>query len=124
MAAFLSDEWFDALAAAAARATPPADAAVAVGHVVRRRDGEVAWTLVLRDGRATVERGTVEGADVVLHDDEETAAAIHRGELTAQEAVARGRLKVSGDVRRLVAATAALATLDGAFAKLRADTTD
>ena len=123
MPAFLSDEWLAALARAAGDASPPPETDVAIGRVVARSQGDVKWTMVLRKGVASVVVGDVSAADVVLRDDEATAAAIHRGELTAQEAVANGRLKVRGDIRRLVAATAALAAVADAFAKLRADTT-
>ena len=62
-------------------------------------------------GRPTVAIGGVElleDADVVLIHDADTAAAIHRGDLSAQQAVEAGRLKLRGDTQKLIASAAAL----------------
>lgn len=64
-------------------------------------DGEITYVVRLADGRLSV----VPAAgphDVSITFDHETAAAIQRGESTAQEAFMAGRAKVGGDARRLL----------------------
>ena len=82
---------------------------------------DVSWTVRVGGGTVVVDQRS--DADVTLTTDRETAAALARGELAAQDAVAAGRLRVSGDVTRLVGSSAALAGLDSAYAALRATTT-
>jgi hypothetical protein len=46
-----------------------------------------------------------------------------RGELAAQDAFATARLRIGGDLSKLLAAADGLAGLDAAYAGVRADTT-
>jgi hypothetical protein len=115
---FLSDEWVDALAAAAAVASVETDATLAVRQVV----DDVSWTVRVAGGRITVDRDAA--ADLTITTDRATAAALVRGELAAQDAFATARLRIGGDLSKLLAAAAdGLAGLDAAYAGVRADTT-
>ena len=114
---FLSDEWVEALAAGAASATVDPTVELAVRQVV----GDVSWTVRVADGRVHVDRD--EAADVTITTDSDTAAALVRGELATQDAFAAGRLRLGGDLARLLAAADGLAGLDAAYAGVRADTT-
>ena len=117
MPAFLSDEWIDALAAAAAGAVVGPDAEIAVRQVV----GDVSWTVRVAGGRLTIDRDPT--ADVTLTTDPETAAALVQGRLATQDAFAAGRLRLGGDLTKLLAGAGALAGLDAAYAGVRAGTT-
>jgi predicted lipid carrier protein YhbT len=117
MPVFLSDEWIDALRAAAARATPSPEARLAIRQVV----GEVSWTVRVADGAVTVDRG--DDADLTLSSDATTAAAIARGDLAAADALASGRLQVAGDLGALLGAADGLAGIDAVYAGVRAETT-
>jgi predicted lipid carrier protein YhbT len=114
---FLSEEWVEALAAAAA--TIELDPAVDLA--VRQVVGDVSWTVRVHDGRVAVDRD--EAADLTITTDRETAAALVRGDLATQDAFAAGRLRLGGDLRKLLAAADGLAGLDAAYAGVRADTT-
>ncbi|MFP5254779.1 MAG: SCP2 sterol-binding domain-containing protein [Acidimicrobiia bacterium] len=128
MADFLSDPWFDELAAAAAQARPPEGVRVVLQQVVSddasagARPLEVAYALRVGDGRVEVVRGTVPDADVTFRLDRATAAAIARGELSAQAAFLAGRLRIGGDVHRFGGAAEALADLADVFGQVRAST--
>jgi SCP-2 sterol transfer family len=61
-------------------------------------------------------------ADVTFACDRTTAAELAQGVLNAQRALTSGRLKIKGEVDRLVAASGALAALGDLLAGLRADT--
>lgn len=117
MPEFLSDEWVDALAAAAASASVAEDAELSVRQVV----DDAAWTVRVAGGRIAVDRDAT--ADVTLTTDRATAAALVRGELATQDAFAAGRLRLGGDLTKLLDAAGALGGLDAAYAQVRATTT-
>ena len=127
MPEFLSVEWIDALDAAAQAATLPESAAevsFTVEQVVRDAPGgEVRYHLRLEGGRARIRRGPVEAPDLRLFAGYDVAARLQRGELSAQQALAAGDLKVQGRLQRLVQAGDALQALEDLFAPVRADTT-
>lgn len=114
---FLSDEWVDALAATAASASVADGAELSVRQVV----DDAAWTVRVAGGRVAVDRDAT--ADVTLTTDRATAAALVRGELAAQDAFAAGRLRLGGDLTKLLAAADALGGLDAAYAQVRDTTT-
>ncbi|MCU1375645.1 MAG: hypothetical protein JWO68_2931 [Actinomycetia bacterium] len=117
MPVFLSDEWVDALAEAAATAEVDPTATLALRQVV----DDVAWTVRVAGGRIRVDREAA--ADLTITTDRATAAALVRGELATQDAFAAGRLRIGGDLSKLLAAASGLAGLDAAYAGVRADTT-
>ena len=117
MPAFLSDEWIDALAEAAAHASTTPDVRLAIRQVV----GEVSWTVSVRDGSVTVDREP--RADLTLTTDAATAAALASGELATPDALAAGRLQLTGDLAALLAAADALGGLDAVYAGVRDSTT-
>ena len=122
LAGFLTDAWLDELEAVAHAAAAPDGAALVVQQVVTDGpDGhEVAYALVLEDGRIRVERGRVPGADVTFSQDRATAEAIHRGELSAQAAFMQGRLRLGGDLRAVIERAVELASIDDVLAGARA----
>jgi hypothetical protein len=94
--------------------------------------GEVRYRLqVGDDGASVTEIGPGGDAapdggtpfDVRLTTDYPTAVAISRGQENAQIALARGRLRLGGNVDALVRRSEVLAALDDATAQLRATTT-
>lgn len=117
MPAFLSEEWVDALAAAAAAVSVEPGVTLAVRQVV----GDTGWTVRVAGGRVSVDRRSK--ADVTLTTDAETAVALVRGEVAAQDAFAAGRLRLGGDLQKLLSAAGALAGLDAAYADVRSTTT-
>ncbi len=134
MVRFLSSEWFDQIDATGA---DPADPDVVADHaddlrlrqvVTGTPDGDVAYMVMIRDGRARVERQpdvshAPPEADITITSDWPTAAAIAQGQLSTQKALMQGRLRVRGDVARLVGRTAQLAGLDAIPAGVRENTT-
>ena len=81
---------------------------------------EVAYALVVDDGRVRVERGRVDDPDLTFTQDRATAEAIHRGELSAQAAFMQGRLRLGGDLRAVIDRAGELAAIDDVFASARA----
>jgi len=65
-------------------------------------DGEVDYFLQAGGGNATMAIGTLEGADVTVKQAYDTAKAISTGELNTQTAFMTGKLKVSGNLAKLM----------------------
>jgi len=125
---FLSETWFEALAAALKK-LPPEDlladmpaGGLALGQIVTgvpavagataAQDGEVRYTIVLRkDGSASLVSGSVEPADVVLVEDWSTANAIVAGTSSLPDLLTAGKIKLRGDSNALVSAGDLLATV-------------
>jgi hypothetical protein len=126
VAEFLSPEWLAELGDAAVRMTvPEAVDELIVEQVVR--DGpsgsEVRYSVRFTDGQACVVPGAADDPDVRVITDYETAAALQRGELSAQAALVAGRARLQGPIQHLRGREAALRGLDDAFASVRATTT-
>jgi len=124
VAQFLSPEWVEQLDAALESFPLDPEASVSVGHVVRDGEGgEITYVFAVANGRAGIELGPVDDADVILFQDYATAVAIARGDVTAQQALANGGLKLRGDVGALVRAGSLLANVGPALVGVRNSTT-
>ncbi|MHB1535623.1 MAG: SCP2 sterol-binding domain-containing protein [Acidimicrobiales bacterium] len=86
-------------------------------------EGEIRYHVLLAGGSALIRPGAPERADLTFTNDYPTASALVRGELSTQSALADGRIRVRGDLRRLADAGGTGAGLDPLPATLRAETT-
>jgi hypothetical protein len=105
MAAFLSQEWLD-LQCRLAGDLPSRPGATARIQVVvsGTPDGQVAYTLVVEDGRlAEAALHPDDSAQVTLAQTYDDALAIARGELDLNVAYMQGRVKAAGDIGALMA---------------------
>jgi putative sterol carrier protein len=125
MAEFLSDAWVAELDAAARSADDLAvERVLVVEQVVRRTDGrDAAYQVHFGPDGASVTAAGTGRADVVLVTDVDTAWALHQGGLRAQDAFARGALKVRGRPEVLTGRAELLAAFERAVAPVRAGTT-
>ncbi|CAN5686246.1 hypothetical protein BH10ACT1_BH10ACT1_01790 [soil metagenome] len=110
MAAFLSQEWLDAQVAASRSWPEVPGLAVTIQQVVPGApDGEVRFVAVVADGRlASATLGVDAEAELTLTTKFPEAKALAAGELDANVAFMRGRIKVAGPtgpLLRLLAAT-------------------
>ena len=122
MPSFLSPAWLEQLTALAGGDQIGTGAAVVQQLVTDGPDGDVAFVLEVDGGRVRARPGTDPGAVVTLIESWDTAARLHRGELTAREAFMSGLIRVRGDVRRMVEIAAGLSSLGSALASLRDET--
>jgi SCP-2 sterol transfer family len=125
---YLSDAWIDALDAAVRdapplRTTTPLVIESVVTEVPRR--GEVRYRLAVDASGARARSGDAGDPppELRLTTDYATAVAIAQGTENAQTALARGRLRLGGDVNVLIAHADTLSTLDDLTAGVRAETT-
>ncbi|HEX7095542.1 MAG TPA: SCP2 sterol-binding domain-containing protein [Acidimicrobiales bacterium] len=120
MVRFLTAEWVAALDRAATAAGPCADSLD--GLVVGYRVDGFDYHVTVADRRVRFRPGAVDDATVTFRLDRDTAAAIARGELSAQRAFMSGKLRIGGDTKALVRAQSAFAALGDVFAAVRSDT--
>ena len=65
-------------------------------------DAESGYYVAVSDGNATAAPGTAENPDATIVQSYETAQAISKGELNTQMAFMTGKLKVSGNMAKLM----------------------
>lgn len=122
MAGFLSEAWFEEMAAAGRAASVDDSLRLTVQQVVTGvpDQGDVAYVVEIRDGTIDVRRGHAVEPDLRFTQDHATALAVHRGELAAQAAFIAGRLRVGGDLSALLVHARTLAEVDDVFGGARA----
>ncbi len=120
MPAYLSEEWIqEADAALRASGLCTADGE---RFAVEQRVGEVVFHMVFDGDGARVSIGPAVGPAVVLSQSRDTAVAIARGELSAEEAVLNGRTVVEGEPLALLSHHKVLARANDVFADIRSRT--
>lgn len=124
MAQFLSPEWMDELGRAAAGHDEMAEAASGVDLtlqqvVTRRGRADSRYAIRISGGRLEVVSGAAEGADVTLTEDYETAVALSRGDITAQDALMAGRIRIQGQTSALVRSQEVLGLAQRCFDQVR-----
>jgi putative sterol carrier protein len=71
-------------------------------------DGDVSYYMKAAGGTAEMAIGTLEGADVTVGQNYDTAVSIAKGELNTQTAFMTGKLKVAGNLAKLMMNQAAI----------------
>ncbi|MDQ3991834.1 MAG: SCP2 sterol-binding domain-containing protein [Actinomycetota bacterium] len=103
---FLSEEWTKAINEAVNSSDAFTQAAgtqnATVQNVVTTQEGEVKYWFKLDNGKAELAVGETDNPDATLTQDYDTAVAIARNELTGTAAYMSGKLKVSGDLMKLM----------------------
>jgi putative sterol carrier protein len=104
---FLSEEWASDVTAALnahegfRNAIGSADLTIQF-NTADAPEGDVDYYLQSMGGSTTLGLGSVEAADVTVKQSFETAAAVSKGELNTQTAFMTGKLKVSGNLAKLM----------------------
>jgi putative sterol carrier protein len=104
---FLSQEWAETMTSALNSSDDFKSAATGksakLQQVVTDVDGgEVKYYFVLDNGTANVSLGEIEGAEATVTQNYDTAAGLQKGEVNAQQAFMQGKLKVSGNMMKLM----------------------
>jgi hypothetical protein len=117
---FLSEEWLSHLSESLRSLCPPGSEELALGVLVTEvpPSGEDVSYLIRLGGQrpASAEFAPLEQADVVLIEAFEDARALADGEAGAGELLETGRVKLRGDVSRLVRSGDLLAVIGAGFA--------
>jgi putative sterol carrier protein len=127
MPRYLSREWLDAAQRAIDASTSVRNAASGADFVVQHvvtggSDGDLTYHVRVGGDRVRICEGEAADPTVVFTEDYSTAAAIGRGELSAQAAFMAGRIRVRGDLPRLVEQSGTFSDIEDALAGLRSET--
>ena len=126
MSKFLSEEWAEAVTSALnshdgyKNAIGAADLAIQF-QTEDGPDGEVNYYLSSSGGDSSMALGDLDDADVTVKQSYDTASAISKGELNTQTAFMTGKLKVSGNLAKLMMHQSAIAQWGAAVSTLDVD---
>ncbi len=122
---FLSDEWTQAVQEAL-NGNPAFKSAIGslgarLQQVVTTSDGEKRYWFKLEGGEAALGTGDLETPDATITQDYETAVALSKNELNGTAAYMSGKLRISGDLMKIMQLQGALAQMPAALASLDVD---
>lgn len=128
MPRYLSLDWIDALTAEVAASGALQELATTTDLGVTQvitdgPEGDVTYHLAVGGGIASFGAGPADPEDVRFDEDWATAVAVATGELNAQEAFIKGRIRLTGDHAKLLANEPVFAALDAVFASVKQHTT-
>jgi putative sterol carrier protein len=121
---FLSEEWTqqtaDALNSHESFATAVANLELTMQFTVTDTpaNSDIQYYVAVSNGAASVALGTIDDPDVGVSNDYSTAAAVSKGELNMQSAFMTGKLKVSGNLAKLMMHQSALTHLAAAVSDM------
>ena len=107
MVKFLSDEHFAAANEALSNDPGFQNAITGVDLSVQfdvsgTDEGDIAYSLTIADGSVSTSLGPLPDADVTVASDYETSKAISKGELNVQMAFMTGKIKVGGNMAKIM----------------------
>jgi putative sterol carrier protein len=117
---FLTSEWAGAVQEAL-NAHPGFKGAIASAdlglqfNISGAPDGDVAYYMKTAGGTAELALGNLEGADVTIGQTYDTASSIFKGELNTQTAFMTGKLKVGGNLAKLMMHQGAIQQMSAAL---------
>ncbi len=123
---FLSEDWINAVNAALAgdddykSATATTEISLQF-EVSDGPDGDVQYSVAMADGDTKFALGEAEEADATIRNDYETASAVSKGDLNTQAAFISGKLKVEGNLAKIMMNQNALNSLANTLAGMDID---
>jgi len=123
MAKFLTEEWASEVASALNTSDEVRTALSGVELTIQQTitggpGGETKYWTKLLDGAVETAVGEMSDPDVRMTQDYETAAATNRGELNAQAAFMQGKLKITGNMGKLLRNQGAVSAIGLVLAKV------
>jgi putative sterol carrier protein len=120
---YLSQEWIDAYNAAMADdavrgAVKGKSATIQMVVSDAPTGGEVHYWLRIADGDVTAGLGDLDGAEVTIRQSYETSAQVNRGELDGQKAFTQGKVKIVGQMMKMMQLRGPLAQVQTALAAI------
>ena len=78
-------------------------------------EGDISYGFILEDGKVQLVRGEVEGPEATITQDYDTAAALSKGELNGQAAFMSGKLKIGGNLMKMMTLQGVLTQMPAAL---------
>lgn len=123
---FLSQEWAEQISAALNSSAEFRSAATSKGmglqQVVKDApEGEIRYYFALENGDASIALGELTNPDATVEQSYETAVAMSRGEIGASQAFMQGKLKISGNMMKLMQLQGVLGAMPAAVESVPVD---
>lgn len=122
---FLSEEWADEVTRAVNENEAFQKAAgsqvAKIQNVVATPDGEKKYFFTLEGGRAHLAIGEIESPDATISQDYQTAMALAKNELSGTAAFMSGKVRVSGDLMKLMQMQGLFSTLPQALSTIEVE---
>ncbi|HVL89856.1 MAG TPA: SCP2 sterol-binding domain-containing protein [Actinomycetota bacterium] len=117
---FLSDEWLSEVenrlnSHEGFQAAAKGQAAKLQQEVTGTPEGDISYGFILEDGKVQLVRGEVEGPEATITQDYDTAAALSKGELNGQAAFMSGKLKIGGNLMKMMTLQGVLTQMPAAL---------
>lgn len=123
---FLSQEWAEQISAALNTSpefrSAATSKAMGLQQVVKDApEGEIRYYFALEDGDASIALGELTNPDATVEQSYETAVAMSRGEIGASQAFMQGKLKISGNMMKLMQLQGVLGAMPAAVKSVPVD---
>lgn len=123
---FLSDEWLKEVEAClnahdGVQAAAKGQQGKLQNVVTGAPDGEARYFFLLDGGQISIGRGDTEGPDATLTNDYETAVAMSKQEITGQAAFMQGKMKIAGNLMKVMQLQGVFNVMPAALAGLEVE---
>ena len=122
---FLSEEWAQEVKQALQGNEQIKSAAgsmtARIQQVITSGDGDTRYWFTMEGGQVDLGMGDIDNPDATITQDYDTAAALSKGELTGTAAYMSGKLKVSGDLMKLMQLQGAMGQMPAVLKELDVD---
>lgn len=122
---FLSEEWADEVTRAVNENEAFQKAAgsqvAKIQNVVTTPEGEKKYFFTLEGGRAQLAIGEIDSPDATISQDYQTAMALAKNELSGTAAFMSGKVRVSGDLMKLMQMQGLFSTLPQALSTIEVE---
>lgn len=123
---FLSDEWLSEVASRlnsneGFQTAAKGQAARLQQQISGTPSGDVTYGFVLDGGKVSLTRGDIENPEATVSQDYDTAVAVNKLELSGQQAFMQGKLKVSGNLMKIMQLQGTLAAMPPALEGLEVE---
>jgi len=123
---FLSQEWAEQISAALNSSpefrSAATSKAMGLQQVVKDApEGEIRYYFALEDGDASIALGELTNPDATVEQSYDTAVAMSRGEIGASQAFMQGKLKISGNMMKLMQLQGVLGAMPAAVKSVSVD---
>jgi putative sterol carrier protein len=123
---FLSDEWLSEVESRlnsneGFQTAAKGQAARLQQQISGTPSGDVTYGFVLDGGKVSLTRGDIENPEATVSQDYDTAVAVNKLELSGQQAFMQGKLKVSGNLMKIMQLQGTLAAMPPALEGLEVE---
>jgi len=122
---YLSEEWAtavqDALNSHEGFKNAAGSQTAKIQNVVTTTDGESKYYIKIEGGQVELKTGEIDAPEATITQDYDTAVALSKGELTGTAAYMSGKIKIAGDLMKMMALQGALSQVNAATSSIEVE---